>query len=168
MPFKSLNEFHKCKYCDKPAKINYFGIKRRHKGYLTTCGDKECLNQQYLDKAVNQKKAYINKGIIAECEHCHNEFIKSSHKQKWCNDCIPDKKYLPLMQRYNLTREEYLKMVDDCGGICIICNKNNASVVDHDHETGEVRGVICNRCNLSLSLIEDKESLERALKYLKV
>lgn len=30
----------KCKYCDNPAKVNYWGIKRIHKGYYKTCGSK--------------------------------------------------------------------------------------------------------------------------------
>lgn len=59
MPFKPSGKLFKCKYCDKPAKINYYGIKRLHKGYLRTCGSKECLNRQYSDRYVNNKKRHI-------------------------------------------------------------------------------------------------------------
>ncbi len=39
---------------------------------------------------------------------------------------------------------------------------------DHDHETGEVRGLLCNRCNAGLGMFEDSlEGLQRAVVYLK-
>jgi Recombination endonuclease VII len=41
-----------------------------------------------------------------------------------------------------------------------------ALCVDHDHSTGQVRGLLCKRCNYALGLLEDTKSLVRAVEYL--
>jgi len=168
-----LKEFHrlnspirKCKYCDKPAKINYWGIKRLHKGYYKTCGNKECLNIQYQDIKVNNKKKYINRNINISCKHCGNIFLKESFNQKWCKECVPNGKAREFMQRYNLNKKEYLDFINKNNGICLICNKNKGKVIDHCHKTKKVRGFICQHCNTALNLIENEQSLKRALKYI--
>ena len=164
---KGYREERKCKYCDKLAKINYYGIIRRHKGYLRTCGSEECLKRQYTDSVVNAKKSYANKGIKIPCEHCGKVFLKRVHTQIWCQECVPDNKSRAIIQRYGMNRKEYLEFINkEAGGICPICRKVKATVVDHSHENGRVRGFICQHCNVSLNLIENKEALERAIKYL--
>lgn len=67
--------------------------------------------------------------------------------------------------KYRLTVEEYDAMVERAGGVCEICHEpppadspiagNRVLHVDHDHETGEVRGVLCHNCNKALGLIGD-------------
>jgi hypothetical protein len=166
MPFKSEKIF-KCKYCDHPTKINYYGIKRRHKGYLRTCGSKECLGRQYTDEKVNRKKSYISKQIEEICEHCGEKFIKESYTQKWCRTCAPDEKARAILRRYRLNRKEYLDLINIDNGLCPICKRNKASVVDHDHKTDRVRGFICQHCNSALNLVENKDALIRAIEYLK-
>jgi hypothetical protein len=54
---------------------------------------------------------------------------------------------------------------------CAICGSKNPGArwaTDHNHETGEVRGILCNRCNLAISGIEQPEFRAKALKYLGV
>lgn len=53
-----------------------------------------------------------------------------------------------IMYRYHVTREqaEALLAIKECQ----ICGGRKRICTDHDHETGEVRGRLCNRCNLSL------------------
>ena len=157
----------KCKYCDKPAKVNYHGIKRLHKGYLRTCGSKECLSRQYSDVSVCKKKTYSFKNIKGVCEHCSKEFIKENCHQKWCKVCVPDASARAIIQRYNLNKQEYLDLINKVSGICPICKKGKAEYVDHCHKTGKVRGIICPRCNTALSLVEDTEIMDRATKYLR-
>ena len=70
-----------------------------------------------------------------------------------------------LLWRFNITLEEYQVLFEAQGGVCKICNnpetaKKNKSeelrmlVVDHDHNTGKVRGLLCARCNVQLGHYE--------------
>jgi len=68
--------------------------------------------------------------------------------------------------RYNISKPELLEMLEEINGICPICLKRKAICIDHDHKTGKVRGIICSHCNTALNLVEDKESLDRAVKYI--
>lgn len=61
-------------------------------------------------------------------------------------------------------------MVADRDGRCDICmTKPSAALcVDHDHVTGEVRGLLCGSCNRALGLLGDNlEGVMRAVKYLR-
>lgn len=70
-------------------------------------------------------------------------------------------------QKYDLSLSEVQALSEKQGGACAICNVIvNRLVVDHNHETGAVRSMLCNRCNTALSGVEDKIWLEKALKYL--
>lgn len=53
------------------------------------------------------------------------------------------------------------------GKVCTICRGDNRLTVDHDHETGKIRGVLCNTCNRALGMFRDSpELLVRAILYL--
>jgi hypothetical protein len=50
---------------------------------------------------------------------------------------------------------------------CWICESKTSLVVDHDHSTGKVRGLLCSLCNTSLGGFKDNiESLKKAIEYL--
>jgi len=71
-------------------------------------------------------------------------------------------------QRYRLTPAEVAELFAWFGHHCAICGKSERLVIDHDHLTGYIRGVLCNRCNLALGQLGDiVESLERAVRYLR-
>lgn len=51
-------------------------------------------------------------------------------------------------------------------GRCAICGRKGALVVDHDHNTDEVRGLLCGNCNTGLGMLQDDEAvIARALAY---
>lgn len=56
------------------------------------------------------------------------------------------------------------------GGVCAVCEQPQLGdiknlAVDHNHETGEVRGLLCNRCNPALAILDDPAWLAAALAY---
>ena|SRR5215467_8614427 len=64
-----------------------------------------------------------------------------------------------LRARYNITPEDYDWMLQVQGGGCAVCYTTDASRwgqfhVDHDHETGVVRGLLCAKCNFALGWYE--------------
>lgn len=74
-----------------------------------------------------------------------------------------------LMYYYGMTEAEYNELATAQGGVCAICKANPEGrlAVDHDHETKQVRGLLCRPCNSGLGLLGDtRERLARALEYL--
>ena len=63
-------------------------------------------------------------------------------------------------------------MLEAQDGVCAICGKTPQQnikrlYVDHDHETGDVRGLLCQQCNIGLGAFrDDKAVLHKAIKYL--
>lgn len=66
----------------------------------------------------------------------------------------------PTYKGPHLTDAEYDLLLERQGGACAICGEKPSIrlVVDHDHETGAVRGLLCNPCNLALGLFKDDSS----------
>ena len=75
-----------------------------------------------------------------------------------------------IARRYGVTVEWYDQAVKDQKGVCAICGDppgKRALAVDHDHDTGMVRQLLCGRCNQALGLFrEDAELLREAISYL--
>jgi len=69
----------------------------------------------------------------------------------------------------NITYKEYVEKYDKLQGKCEICNdKLDVLCVDHNHETNEVRGLLCTKCNLAIEgLKESPEIMNSAIKYIK-
>jgi hypothetical protein len=75
---------------------------------------------------------------------------------------------LLLKRQYGMTVEAFERMRADQGGGCAVCQKDKPLVVDHDHEDGGVRGLLCNQCNQALGLLEDDcGRFYAAIKYLR-
>jgi hypothetical protein len=70
-------------------------------------------------------------------------------------------------RKYGLYREDYDKLVTTQDGKCAICLEPKKLVVDHDHEDGKVRGLLCFKCNMLLGACSDSVMvLKRAIVYL--
>ena len=67
-----------------------------------------------------------------------------------------------------MTKVEYLEMLETQDGNCAICKiEQDPLYVDHDHETGKVRGLLCEQCNFLLGNAKDNLGvLASAIKYL--
>jgi len=73
-----------------------------------------------------------------------------------------------LLRTYGITLAEKEVMVKRQGGRCSICRRKVKTLcIDHDHDTGFVRGVLCWRCNQALGFFGDShQSLARAIDYM--
>jgi hypothetical protein len=80
-----------------------------------------------------------------------------------------------LMREYGLTTEAYNELLASQSGGCAVCGRTDSGTsqgahlrVDHCHETGQVRGLLCDPCNRNIGLIGDTvEAFERVLAYLR-
>ncbi len=74
-----------------------------------------------------------------------------------------------LRGAYGLTIEQYDEMLEAQGGVCAICGEcpDEGLAVDHCHDTGRVRGLLCRNCNSGIALLqEDLDRFSKAAKYL--
>lgn len=76
-----------------------------------------------------------------------------------------------LHTKYGLTLDAFNSMISGQGGKCASCGSSDwpvkGPVVDHDHETGEVRGILCHFCNAAAGLLSDSpEKLRKLADYL--
>jgi len=92
--------------------------------------------------------------------------------QDWCHDCHgPAVRKSQLQRAYGITPEDYDEMYEAQCGCCVICGDHQSTLtavlhVDHNHETGKVRGLLCRFCNLLEGFIKDKpQALDRLRDY---
>lgn len=85
-----------------------------------------------------------------------------------------------LLKRYDLTLDDYEKMLKDQDGVCAICKKLETHrcrskeaqplSVDHDHTPGKIkpiRGLLCNGCNQGIQTFRDNTNLiQKAIEFL--
>ena len=74
-------------------------------------------------------------------------------------------------KKYGITKFDLDKMRRKQGNKCAICGAEESALkvplyIDHDHKTGKVRGLLCNKCNSGLYYIEKKHWVEKAREYL--
>ena len=106
----------------------------------------------YLKNKENQK---------AKCRQRYHEGDKQQHSHKvWRNK---------IRREFGITEDEYNKMLKSQNGVCKICKLSDEKrlAVDHCHNTGIVRGLLCQKCNTALGLFqENSELLKEAVNYL--
>lgn len=106
---------------------------------------------------------------------CGAKFIPNSNRQWYCNyEC---KLAVRRMVRYGLKPSDYAAMFEEQDGVCALCHGDRGGfapaanrlplVVDHCHETGKVRALLCPDCNTALGRFGDStERLREAIAYL--
>jgi hypothetical protein len=120
------------------------------------------------------KRTGYKDGIRPFCKECRRKYeIDNYHKNKenrpYCYDIDKDRK---LKTTYGISFLEYEKMLAAQDGKCAICGTTStgnrkAFHVDHDHKTGEIRGLLCSNCNTGIgNLRDDIGLLNRAIEYL--
>ena len=128
-----------CKKCEKDLPLCFFGNSKVSKDGL----DYSCLKCM----ATYKKQNYYS---LKEKDPTH-------YKRR-------DRKYR-LKSVYGMTPEQYEAMAEHQFHRCAVCGDYETRLgrgdgilnlnVDHDHKTGEIRGLLCNRCNRVLGMVED-------------
>ena len=113
-----------------------------------------------------------------KCRHCGKSFIPKAPSEHYCCDFCKDYGVTEAYYKrvYGITIQEYLDIAEQQDFVCAICHKVNFAmntchsgvlVVDHNHKTGEVRGLLCHNCNRAIGLLQDDVyNLQNAISYL--
>jgi hypothetical protein len=77
-----------------------------------------------------------------------------------------------IKRKFGLSAEEYDRMLQEQNGVCAICGMKCKTgfnlAVDHNHDTGKIRGLLCKNCNTALGLLkENPENMLKAIEYLR-
>lgn len=130
-----------CKSCRIVKPLNEFHHSKKHKLY----------EKHYPDSLCKACKAIKNKTWSkANPEKANRYKIKSK-----------------LKLRYKISIEEYDAMVVAQNNLCAICNQSQTRrnlSVDHCHQTNRVRGLLCDKCNLALGMINDDLTIVEGIK----
>lgn len=146
--------------------IAYFGkIGHKHKWYCKCdCGSFIIKNTSQLKRHLKCKKCPRN---YSDHNCCKKGNEHPGFKHGLCKNLADYTRY----KRYNITPEQYYKIIDYYKSMCMICGENNNSgkrlCVDHDHKTGKARGLLCDKCNRGLGYFNDDINLfYNCIKYL--
>ena len=187
--FMANGEPH-CYRCGDRNPENFYKDKTRGCGYSSRC--KKC-NGEVTEPLRKQKPKTMDilpDGSFKYCPQCDsekevNEFYESQWRRDGrssiCKKCRADTydnnkegiKFKRILSTFGLTKEEYMKMLDEQDGVCGICHQRERSIrfkylaVDHCHITGKIRGLLCHRCNKGLGHFADSiELFQNAISYL--
>ena len=103
------------------------------------------------------------------CKECRRKEVRQNHYDRGKEKNYTRNRKNALQRKYGISIEEYESLKLKQNNLCAICNKKDTQPlsVDHDHSTGEIRGLLCNRCNQGLGFFKDNiENLRNAERYL--
>jgi hypothetical protein len=120
---------------------------------------------------------------LKKCTKC-KKFLEKSRfgnnkfkKDDLGTECLRCNVIQKLKVKYGISIDKYENKLKEQNGFCAICRLKDDTVkndkwqplrVDHNHVTGEIRGLLCHRCNAAIGLLkEDVLLLKNAIKYLK-
>jgi hypothetical protein len=113
------------------------------------------------------------KRLHSYCRDCMRTKTREANQRKKAQDPLAHKEKQwenHIRKSFGLTAHEYYEMLMRQDGECAICGDHERGqrlAVDHCHETGEVRGLLCRPCNAALGAFRDSpDILECALEYL--
>lgn len=175
-----------CTICDlSKTEDNFYPSKRHKSGYLLTCKSCEAFRKKTRQAQAYRKMRYGNNpekfiNSVKKYREANKEKISKrmkiyylKNKEKRLQRGWKQKGILSRKTGKYFTREEYNQRVLECSGVCQICKSYPSTykkglVVDHNHETGFFRDVLCSYCNTAIAFLkEDPKILQSAIEYLK-
>src|SRR6266404_3194077 len=103
----------------------------------------------------------LNEGNVRWVEPWRRHFYKA------CKNCLTkryaaQKRNNNFKSNYGITQREFNLLNEIQQEHCAICRRKctkfNRLSVDHDHETGQVRGLLCHKCNTAVAMLEENEN----------
>ncbi len=149
-----------CSDCKEefPATKEYFNLRSngKPKAYCKPCDN-------------TRTRAYFRK-MKEERPEQYRKKLDQGNKWKTDNAKTYGRKH-DLKKNYGITIEQYDEMLEAQSGVCAICQNQCSTgrrlAVDHCHEIGEIRGLLCSNCNQGIGKFKDSiKLLEAAIKYL--
>lgn len=141
---------------EKPLNKDHFHFyKNKFEGTCIEC--KRKCSAEYRRTHPNENKKY---------REDNKESIKQYNNSNLGKNC----KFKSRGYKLNgqpFTIQDYNNLLEKQKGRCAICLKEIISHIDHNHETGEVRGLLCHNCNVGIGKFNDSiELLNNAIVYL--
>lgn len=114
--------------------------------------------------------------VQSYCKACNAEVARERRARRHPSHQAAINRRSKLKRNYGLTLEQYEQMRSAQGGLCAICGTGDPGgrgghvgsfVVDHCHDTGKIRGLLCHACNTGIGSLRDSvEVLASAIGYL--
>lgn len=122
--------------------------------------------QRFLPRDNFYKDKYKSSGLHTYCKFCTKQRAKQDYLLNR-DRAIKAARNYHLLDRYDLSLDDYNNLAGKQNWKCTCCGDDGALSkrglhVDHDHETGFIRGLLCSRCNSGLGHFKD--SIRRLLK----
>ncbi|TQS20995.1 endonuclease VII domain-containing protein [Microbispora sp. KK1-11] len=143
------------------------------------CAWESSMRSRGIDPSTRTRRPHNRS--LTECGKGH-PFVEGSYYvtaegTRVCKKCraVTSRK-TNLRKLYGITPEEFNAMLEEQGSRCKICSREigaeeehlDQAVVDHDHVTGIVRGLLCHRCNQGIGLLQDDpDIISRAAEYVR-
>jgi len=127
--------------------------------------------QAHREKLLAESKVWYHENKERRQEYDRN---RRQQQNEWMREY---RKNNPLVRiqthrkwKYGISKEDWEVLYQRQQGLCAICDKavdRNKMCTDHCHTTGEVRGLLCDDCNIALGRLKDSpDILKRAIAYL--
>jgi hypothetical protein len=145
---------------------------------MKICSSNKCINVGIAQTLNNFTKNNRKKdGLSTECKECQKEY-RETHKdgkkeyQKQYHIVNNEKRRNnDYIRRYGISYNQKEIMAEKQSNLCAICFKYfsiNDLCVDHNHETNQIRELLCKKCNQAFGMLnEDIQTIENMIKYKK-
>lgn len=150
---------HRCGWCQ---------LRRQPTHFQAEAASKRLAMVPEAARMKRSQKAIIDSTPVgfAFCAGCQS-FLLADHfgkNQTQCRGCMNAKSHSSTLEKtYGITAEDYERLLAFQGGACAICGRKPSGTkrlaVDHDHQTGAVRGLLCagdNGCNRGIGAFHDE------------
>lgn len=131
--------------------------------YCPACEVNKTFDNFYKDKRGKN-------GLTRRCKACWSK--KSYYSRTRSPESIDKNYWRVATNRYGITKDEFYVMLESQGNKCKICKREADTyrrlTIDHDHNTGKIRGILCGQCNSGLGLFKDDVYImKEAIRYIK-